>query len=64
MAGPELSQPELAPHPRHTVIQGPFLPRLVAWLYQERSRLGLGDFALTAPTGGTGAWRKWPLRRP
>ena len=37
---------------RLATVEGTVLERLVAWLYQERSRLGLGDFPLTAPTGG------------
>lgn len=34
--------------------EGPVLEHLAAWLYEERSRLGLGDFPLSAPV--TGWW--------
>ncbi|MBI2571719.1 MAG: ATP-binding protein [Candidatus Schekmanbacteria bacterium] len=34
---------------RLAAVEGGVLERLAAWLYQERSRLGKGDFPLTAP---------------
>ena len=37
---------------RLATVEGTALERLVAWLYQERSRLGIGDLALTAPIAG------------
>ena len=37
---------------RLATIEGAVLEQLCAWLYQERSRLGVGDFPLTAPVAG------------
>lgn len=37
---------------RLTNVEGPVLEHLARWLYDERSRTGVGDFGLTAPTAG------------
>ncbi len=39
---------------RLATVEGAVLEHMAAWLYQERSRLGVGDFPLTAPV--TGWW--------